>query len=358
MACSYPQWRIPWEPAFEIPGKYRHRLADQFEKRVHNGGIICQRPEAKMIEKEYPALFGYAQQIPCGKCIQCRLARSREWANRCVAELETSVNAFFVTLTYDDAHLEFSPYVDVKTGELSYRPILVKKHLQDFFKRLRSWCDYRSDLKQRYYACGEYGDLSLRPHYHAIIYNLPPAFVKDSRLFTGPEQQPPLWITPALTDLWPFGMSVYGDVSWNTCAYVARYVMEKQLGISARDQRAAQAELFPNDPWQEEFTIMSRRPGIGREYYERNRDVIYSTDEMFVFINGTVQAVKPARYFDKLFDVDNHLEMRRIKSMRAQVAQNSLEAALLETSLTEEEYLALKAESKEEQLKRLVRPSI
>lgn len=358
MPCAYPQWRIPWSPAFEIEGKYRHRLADLYEKRVHNGGIICQRPEFEMIKDEYPALAGYAQQIPCGKCIQCRLAYSREWANRCMCEFKTSINAFFITLTYDDSHLEFSPYVDPDTGEISLRPVLVQKHVQDFMKRLRSWCANRSELKQRVFGCGEYGDLSARPHYHLIVYNLPSAFFKNSHFFTAPDVQPPLWYCEALRDLWPFGMSVYGDVNWQTCAYVARYVTKKRKGLDSKKQREAQEIHFPGIPWKQEFVFMSRKPGIGRDYYELNKEKLYDIDEMFVKINDTVQAVKPARYFDRLYDLENHSRMREIKLNRTQLSDNAFKSALSKTSLTEEEYLQLLAESKEEASKRLIRPSI
>ena len=83
--------------------------------------------------------------IPCGKCIGCRLAYSKEWAVRIVKECESFEYNYFLTLTYDDEHLK--------------SPSLVKKDLQDFFKRLR-WF-YKKNFNHdniRYFACGEYGE--------------------------------------------------------------------------------------------------------------------------------------------------------------------------------------------------------
>lgn len=92
---------------------------------------------------------------PCGKCMPCRIARTRDWSIRLMMEEKTSTDTCFITLTYDDEHLP-------ENGSL------VKSDLQKFWKRLRKDCN----SKIRYYACGEYGDEKQRPHYHAIIFGL------------------------------------------------------------------------------------------------------------------------------------------------------------------------------------------
>lgn len=357
MACAYPQWRIPWTSAMLGNGFCRHRLADVYEKRVHNDGILIQRPEFEMIKKEYPALARQCQQIPCGKCIQCRLAYSREWANRCMAELKTCANAIFVTLTYATQHLQFAPYVDPETGECCMRPVLVPKDLQNFFKRFRSYCrDEFGYTGLRFFACGEYGEQKFRPHYHAIIYNVPSKIWEKSHLFTPDGAQPALFTSPLLDKLWPFGNVVFGDVNWSTCAYVSRYVVKKRKGKERSKQRKAQELLFPGQAWQDEFVRMSRRPGIGREYYEANKDKIYRDDAMYVMIDGKVQAVKPAKYYDKLYDIDHHTELKGLKIKRTKAGELSLASELSKTDLTEEQYLIMKMESKEDQAKRLIRP--
>ena len=61
--------------------------------------------------------------LPCGRCVGCRLERSRQWAVRCMHEASMHMFNSFVTLTYDDHLPEYN--------SLNY------KHFQDFMKRLR-----------------------------------------------------------------------------------------------------------------------------------------------------------------------------------------------------------------------------
>lgn len=357
MACSFPMYRIPW-PALTNYGSGWHRLAYVYQKKVHNDGVIVQRPEYEMIEKEYPDLAGRIQQIPCGKCIQCRLSYSREWANRCMLELKTSANAYFLTLTYSDEYLQFAPFCDPSSGELSTRPALIPKHFTNFMKRLRKRCAEMGQEGQRFFACGEYGGETLRPHYHAIIYNLPLELLENSHVFPDSSDEAPLWTAPELSKLWPFGHVVFGDVNWQTCAYVARYVVKKAKGKDRAAQIKAHDMLgLPQFP--EEFVRMSRRPGIGREYYERYKDRIYLTDEVFLPVKGEIQVLQPAKYYDRLYDVEYPKEMRHIKFRRQLHNKYNMKARLkFLTDLSEEEYLLLKDRSKQDQALRLVRPSI
>lgn len=354
MGCAYPQWRIPWTGVLD-----HHLLSEAYSSRVHNDGVIIQRPEYESLKVCYPVLASSIDQIPCGKCIQCRIAYSREWANRCMNELETSKNAAFLTLTYDTAHLVFNPYVDPDTGSISTRPCLWPAHLRDFIKRLRSWCDYHCPgSRQRFFACGEYGDDSSRPHYHAIIYDLPPQFFEDSHVYDDRNPEAKLFTCAALDDLWPHGQAVFGDVNWSTCAYVARYMIKKRKGKDAERQRTAQAQFFPDDPWPEEFIRMSRMPGIGRDFYERKKDTIYSTDEVFVRVNNGIQGVRPAKYYDRLYDVENPERIQELRKQRKRIAEQISISTLRKTDLNEIELLAKKEEIKREQVSRLPRPSV
>lgn len=354
MACSYPMFRIPGEALLH------HPLFNVYQNRLYNNGVIIQRPEYESLKKIYPLLADQIDQIPCGKCIQCRLSYSRDWANRCMMELKTSTNAAFITLTYDTEHLHFNPYVDVETGEIGYRPMLWPADLRNFMKRLRFWCSEQpgnGEMTQRFYACGEYGEITQRPHYHLILYNLPPEFYENSHVFTNGVCAP-YWTCSPLEKLWPDGLSVYGDVSWECCAYVARYVMKKQKGKSRQAQIAAQAQFFPDHPWIDEFTRMSRMPGLGRAYYDEHKDEIYATDEIFVPRNGSVQPARPCKYYDRLFDVEREGDMLLIKKRRKDQAQQ-LELTLEDkTDLSLPDYLELKEQSKQDQAKRLIRPDI
>ena len=94
-------------------------------------------------------------QIPCGKCIGCRVARAAQWGNRCMHEASCYDHNRFVTLTYDDAHLPPNGFLD-------------KTHLSKFLKKLRKKFPHN---KLRFFAAGEYGEQTARPHYHLILFN-------------------------------------------------------------------------------------------------------------------------------------------------------------------------------------------
>ena len=114
--------------------------------------MLCPYPRRlKPIYPDYPD----GLEIPCGKCILCRKQKAAEWSLRMYHELSTSQKASFVTLTYDDT-------------KLPANQTLVKAHLQNFMKRLRKRIEPE---KLRYYAVGEYGDKTQRPHYHMILFN-------------------------------------------------------------------------------------------------------------------------------------------------------------------------------------------
>jgi hypothetical protein len=108
-------------------------------------------------------------KIPCGRCVGCRLEKSRQWANRCMLELQYHESSFFVTLTYDDDHVPVTYYSENDDGEARSALTLRFRDLQLFLKRLRKEHYYE---RLRFFACGEYGSTTYRPHYHAIIFGL------------------------------------------------------------------------------------------------------------------------------------------------------------------------------------------
>ena len=112
-------------------------------------------------------------KLPCGQCVGCRLDYAREWANRIMLEKQyyPDEECFFLTLTYNDEHLPLAYDCDPDTGELHgcVTSPLNPDDLRRFWMRLRKRF---SDCDIRYYACGEYGDLHYRPHYHAIVFGL------------------------------------------------------------------------------------------------------------------------------------------------------------------------------------------
>ena len=134
--------------------------------------------------------------------------------------------------------------------------------------------------------------------------------------------------------------------------------MKKRLGKSRQDQKAAQELLFPGQPFQEEFTRMSLRPAIGKNFYLQNREQIYSTDECFVNLKGVITPVKPAKYYDRLYDVDNPIHLKHIKAHRKIVAKQQHDVRMTMTALSAEQYALNQEKLKKLQAQKLVRPSI
>lgn len=214
--------------------------------------------------------------LPCGRCVGCRLERSRQWATRIMFEAQAHEQNCFITLTYDDANLPDPP-------SLNY------KHYQDFMKRLRNRCG-----PVRFYACGEYGDRTRRPHYHACLFGID--FSDDKKIWKANRQGDGLYISPLLTSIWGLGHTIIGDLTFDSAAYVARYVMKKVTGDLAEHHYQytdANGVIHQLEP---EMAHMSRRPGIGATWYEKYASDVYPQDH--VIING--RPTKPPRYFDRL----------------------------------------------------------
>lgn len=287
--------------------------------------------------------------IPCGQCIGCRIQYSRQWANRCMMELQYHDSAYFVTLTYDDAHVPTSWYTDPDTGEAFESMTLCKRDLQLFMKRLRK--RFSSD-HIRFFACGEYGSQTYRPHYHLIIFGL---HLPDLTLYKRSTQDFAYYNSEKLSSCWrdssgvQIGHVVVADVSWETCAYVARYVTKKLKG---KDAVFYQCHNITSP-----FTQMSRKPGIARQYYE-DHPGLYDTDYIHLSTEKGGLKFRPPRYFDMLYDLDDHEHMERIKVIRRRMAQEAQKAQLDRSSLSLDEILSVKELNFTEKIKSLKRSEI
>lgn len=284
--------------------------------------------------------------LPCGQCVGCRLEYSRQWANRCMLELKYHESAYFVTLTYDNDHVPVSYYPDPNTGEALEALTLCKRDWQLFMKRLRKAFP---SPPLRFFMAGEYGSTSFRPHYHAIIFGLK---LTDLKPYKRSEQGYQYYTSDALQKVWsdhlgaPIGYAVVGEVTWETCAYTARYVMKKLNGDMSKVY--SDFNIVP------EFTLMSRRPGIARRYYDDHPD-IYETQRINIATEKGGISFAPPRYFDKLFDLEHPEEMEAIKERRAKFAVEAQKAQLANTSVCEEEYLMVKEHYKLDAIKSLRR---
>lgn len=264
MPCFNPlQAYFVCDPSGSRKVKFSSQAAEEF----YNGNSLSE---------EY---FG----LPCGKCIGCRLERSRQWALRCMHEASLYEDNCFITLTYDDVHLP-------EDGSLN------KKHFQDFMKRLRF---KYSDSSIRYYHCGEYGEQFERPHYHALIFG----FDFPDKVLWGSSNGENLYVSDSLTDLWGFGHCSIGDVTFESAAYVARYCTKLITGEAAAEHYQGR---------QPEYATMSRRPGIGRRWYDQFKKDAYPSD--FLLVRGA--KCKPPRYYDNRFSEEFPEQFQLIKDKR------------------------------------------
>lgn len=296
-------------------------------------------------------IYSEARDVPCGKCVGCQLDRSREWALRCMLEASKYKKNAFVTLTYDNEHLPMNGQLqDDLYGEqvTDESPTLVKKHPQDFIKRLRSRLKYDYDHDGlRVFYCGEYGSDRGRPHYHLLLFNLPDQLIFRPSGFKS-HSGLNLYSIPVIEDCWNYGFVVIGDVTWESCAYTARYILKKAFGSSS-------VEYF-NKIIVPEFICMSRRPGIAKLDFDLNHDKYYEFDAITITgADGKPMVCKPPRYFDKLFDFLDSDRLAEIKDSRRESAQNRMARALDRTSLSEKEYLKLQESNKLSSIKRLKR---
>lgn len=226
--------------------------------------------------------------VPCGKCIGCKLERSRQWAVRIMHEASLYDRNCFITLTYDEEHLPERGSLDRAAFPL-------------FMKRLRKSCEPQ---KVRYFHAGEYGSLLGRPHYHACLFNYD---FGDKRYHTM-RGGFPVWRSAALEALWPFGLAEVGTVTFESAAYVARYLVKREVD-SARRLNLETGEVTEVE---REYCTMSRRPGIAAEWLRLYGDEVFAADS--VVVRG--RECKPPRFYDSQFELIDPAGMAYVRAHR------------------------------------------
>uniref|UniRef100_A0AAU8AVW2 Replication initiator protein n=1 Tax=Dulem virus 134 TaxID=3145611 RepID=A0AAU8AVW2_9VIRU len=361
MSCSHPLKAFP--VGLYPSGKTKYKICSYDINHVEileNGSVVpCTVPDRGGYCKRYIKDF---VEIPCGKCMSCRLAYSREWANRCLLELEYHKSAYFVTITYDDWHVPRTYYGNPNTGEALPSMTLCKRDIQLFFKRLRKKFP---DQHIRYFGCGEYGPSTMRPHYHFIIFGLD---LNDLKVYSKSSQGYNYFTSKSLEECWSFpvrsqngtkqglydspyistpaGYIVVGEVTWETCAYTARYMTKKLNGPEA--QFYEDFNLVPP------CSFMSRKPGIGRYYYDDHPD-LFKHEYINVSTPTGGRKFRPPKYFDRLFDLDEPELSSELKVTRKKMAEASKAAKLAQTDLDYLSYLQVEENSLLDRIKSLKR---
>lgn len=260
--------------------------------------------------------IGKPLKLPCGGCIGCRADRSKGWAIRCMHEAQLHELNCFVTLTYNDAHLP-------ENGQLVY------SDFQEFMHRLRA--QHRRDqltlgvdkehLKPvRFYMAGEYGDQNERPHFHAALFGVD---FPDRQYHTTSPSGARVDKSAALAKLWGKGYASVGDLTFESAAYIARYVMKKRTGKQAMEHYSrtnlTTGEIYQLTP---EFNRMSLKPGIGGDWWDQNKDDVYKGGTHYeVVMNGRKH--KPPRYYDLRFKKESPCDWEPIAQEREVRAKES-----------------------------------
>lgn len=293
-------------------------------------------------------IFNYVE-IPCGCCLECKLDYARQWADRCMLEAQEHEKNCFITLTYDDTKVPTSYGHNSITGEVNEFMTLKKEHLQLFMKRLREYLSRHYGITCRFFASGEYGSQTSRPHYHISLFGWMPEAVDykgnpDLKLLKMSNLGYELYDSESIKKLWSYGNVMVTNMSWDTCNYVARYQVKK-LKNSVPDS------FYKDTGIEKEFVTMSRRPGIGMNWIN-SHSVCYATFSKN-YINspdGSISIGKN-KYFDKVLEQIDPDAFIKLKDIRKHFQEERKKIGLLQSSLTYEQQNQVRANNIERKTK-------
>lgn len=238
----------------------------------------------------------------------------------------------FVTITYAPEHLP--PHGS-----------LIKSDHQKFLKRLRKALgrgtiltdssaltppSNNADMGRRpiprlkYYMAGEYGEKLQRPHYHFCLFGID---FQDKKYWQKTPAGSRIYRSPTLEKLWPFGHSTVGELTFESAAYTARYVMKKINGKMKKNHYEKididTGEIINIQP---EYNEMSRAQGIGKTWITKYAADAYTALPGQVIVRG--KTANTPRYYDKqlkTWDPQRYelLIDERTKSGRKRAADNT-----------------------------------
>lgn len=242
--------------------------------------------------------------LACGRCDGCRLERSRQWAIRCMHEAQMHDENCFVTLTYDNKHIP-------------HGGTLVHRDFQLFMKRLREERRRQKQTEIRFYMAGEYGEQTSRPHYHACLFGVD--FHQDRSYWRKTETGHTIYKSPTLDRAWQLGEATIGELTFESAAYCARYIMKKAYGDDAPDRYikidTTTGEIIELQP---EYARMSNQNGgIGAPWIDQYQDDVYPEGK--VVVRGHLS--KPPKYYDLRFKKRNPDAWETLAYQREQEAK-------------------------------------
>jgi len=251
-------------------------------RKFHKSKPIKQNGLFKKVQ--FTKLGSHNIMLPCSKCIGCKLDRCTAWALRCTHEAQLYESNYFITLTF-----EKSPV----TCDVAY--------FQKFMRKLRKWCARNDKPSPRYFHSTEYGSKKLRPHHHAIIFNLE---LPDLKLFKY-KKTGSLYTSDVLEKLWGHGFVTVGSVTHDSIAYVAAYTLAKDN---------TKLHVIDGEILQPEKMTCSRNPSIGLKYFI-DKQLDFAKGAGFLWTSKGKMAPIPRAYMKYLekkhLDIFDHIKLCR-----------------------------------------------
>lgn len=322
MACTNPQiMKVIDSKSYNMNLIYRLKeLGWKFNADMTKAYRLVSRESRNLPLEHIPSWSCLEDmEVPCGHCVQCRLDYSKNWASRCYFESLYHKHNYFVTLTYEDDHISLGKYGN---------PTLVREHFTQFIKRLRMAMERKfGHTGIRYFGCGEYGDQTMRPHLHIILFNCPIPdlsinFVDDEGQITQRKSRYGfMYFSKFIKDLWPYGFITVEDANYNTEAYVSRYIMKKQKGQEGKEVYEKKLGVLPP------FLAMSLKPAIGSQYFEDNEKWLIDHPSIIVPRGDKEPLVSGIPRFYKHRILDRHPEVYDAMIEKAKI--NTLKARSL-----------------------------
>lgn len=232
---------------------------------------------------------GEEQRVACGNCYPCLMNRVSNWSFRLMQETRRAHSAHFVTLTYDNYHVPITEKGFLTLSKQEKRGKSVSDDLTDYFKRLRK--ANKHDMKIKYYACGEYGSKTMRPHYHIILFNSTIEAIVDSWRRNGKY----------------IGDVHIGEVTEASVCYTLKYI-----------NKPKKIPLHKNDDRRREYAVMSK--GIGSNYWDENRmfHMEHPESRCYVSLKGGYKIALPKYYRNMMDDRNKQLVADGLKNVFAQ----------------------------------------
>lgn len=280
------------------------------------------------------------ETIPCGHCWACQCTYAAEWATKIMCEASMHDYNYWITLTYDDEHLPmYEEFTDGETNffnDGTWTGTLEPEHVTNFIKKLRK---HTKTKGIKYYYCGEYGTIGQRPHYHLILMGAPLDisqfydFYQDDRLLMH-------WKSHEIEELWDKGMIDMSELEWSNAAYTARYCTKKIFMTPKSETEYAKMGKI------KEFVRMSRRPGIGTAYYNKNKYDMYAGDEMIMrTVKGNIGSFHPP--FDKKFKEEFPDQYKLLKEGRRAAGERAKQLKQELSDYTDQELMEIENKKQE-----------